>query len=244
MKNKSVLITGAAKRIGREIALSMADDGWDIAIHYNSSKKEAEELLQEIVDKGVRACKIQADLANETQVLQIISQANEELGEISCLINNASSFKNDDITDMSRDIWDAHMQINLRAPVILSQEFAKQLNGKGNIINMLDYCVLSPSDKFLSYTASKSALWTLTQTLAKQLAPNIRVNAIGPGHCLPNCKETDESFQEAIQSTPLKEAISVKDICQTVEFFLKTPSITGQIIALDGGKHLVNATFY
>lgn len=242
--NKSVLITGAAKRIGKSIALSLADDGWNIALHYNTSKKEATETAKEIEEKGVKVALIKADLTNEKQTAKIIEKANKELGKISCLINNASIFHNDNISDFTSEPLDNHMKIHVYSPLTLSKDFAKQLNGSGNIINILDYSVWSLPDKFLTYSISKSALWTATQMLAKQLAPNIRVNGIGPGQSLKNKHETTESFKNAYKVTPLKIDAKPQEICSAIKFIISSPSMTGQMIALDGGKHLINADYY
>jgi NAD(P)-dependent dehydrogenase (short-subunit alcohol dehydrogenase family) len=245
MKNKTILITGSAKRIGREIALFMAKNGWNVAIHYNNSQIEAEELVQEIKILGVNACAVKADLNNEGEVNGVIAAVNAEIGEIDALVNNASYFKNDNLSGCEKKIWDMHMNINLYSAVIVSKYFVSQLNNKaGNIINMLDYCVWNLPDKFLSYSTSKYALWGVTQMLAKTLAPNVRVNAIGPGHSLPNEFETIASFELAKQKTPLRNGASPNEICKAIEFILDSPSITGQMLALDGGKHLIGAEFY
>jgi NAD(P)-dependent dehydrogenase (short-subunit alcohol dehydrogenase family) len=243
MENKSVLITGAAKRIGREIALHMAQNGWNVAVHYNTSETEANALVREIEQLGRKAIAVSADLSDEKQVRGVFAAA--KIGKIDCLINNASVFENDKLENLSSESFNRHMQINLHSPLILAQEFVKQLGGaNGNIINMLDYCVLSLPDKFLSYAVSKSGLWAATQILAKQLAPSVRVNAIGPGHALPNVRETESSFEKAYKSTPLAIQNKPEEICRGVDFILGSPSFTGQILALDGGKHLISADFY
>jgi NAD(P)-dependent dehydrogenase (short-subunit alcohol dehydrogenase family) len=243
---KSVLITGAAKRIGKAIAFHMAGLGWNVAVHYNNSKDEAGELVASIKKLGVQAVAVQADLSNEKQVRGLVAKAAKGIGELSCLINNASEFHNDNLANMVSEKFHAHMAVNLHAPLILAQEFHAQLGAKnhGNIINMLDYCVLSLPDKFFTYAISKSGLWAATQMLALQLAPNVRVNGIGPGHALPNIRESEASFKKAYKSTPLQIQSKPEEICRAIEFIISSPSLTGQMIALDGGKHLVGAEFY
>lgn len=246
MENKIVLITGAAKRIGKEIAIAMAENSWNIALHYNSSKAEAEQTLKHIKSIGVNACVIKADLTSEKQLSSIMPQVHKKLGRVSCLINNASVFQNDNIANVSAESWHKNMAVNLYAPTILSQEFAKQLPDKtqGNIINMLDYTVLRYPENFLSYTASKSGLWTLTQQLALALAPNIRVNAIGPGIALPNKKESVARIKKSLSASPLKMHTSPAEICNAIQFILSAQSMTGQMLALDGGKHLLGPEVY
>lgn len=205
MTQKSVLITGAAKRIGKALAIHMASNGWNVAIHYNNSKDEAVELSNQLRSFNIKTCIVQADLADENQVKNIFKQCPDEIGVISCLINNASIFKNDQLHNLDDDMWYCHNNVNLYAPLLLSKDFCKQLGSeKGNIINMIDYCVWNLPDKFLSYTLSKFGLWGATQLLAKQLAPNVRVNAIGPGHSLANDRETAETFAKARALTPLQ----------------------------------------
>lgn len=243
--NKIVLITGGAKRIGAVFAQYFAKNNYDVAIHYNSSEKEAKKLCEKLSKYNVRTLIVKANLLNEKETAKIIPYVNKELGKITCLVNNASAFFNDDAKSLDRDIWDKNMEINLRAPFVLSAMFAAQLGKeKGNIINMLDYCVLNYSDKFVSYTLSKSALWSLTQISARTLAPNIRVNGIGPGHSLQNEREKDEKFKNAIKNTPLKHSAPPEELCNALDFILKSPSLTGQILAMDGGKHLIGAEFY
>lgn len=246
MKKKSALITGAAKRIGKDIALYLAANGWDIALHYNKSQAEAEEVCNHIKRLGRNAYLVQAELADKTQLTSIIANANKELGTLSCLINNASSFQNDDITNLTPDSWHNNISVNLYAPTILAQEFVKQLpkDKSGNIINMLDYSVWSYPKNFLSYTTSKAGLWAVTQQLALALAPKIRVNAIGPGRVFPSPYETIESFHEASLESPLQNITSTEEICNAITFILSSPSLTGQMLALDSGKHLVGPEKY
>lgn len=243
---KTVLITGAAKRIGSNIATYLAKKGWNIAIHYHHSENEAVELGHQLEQYSIKTTLCQGDLSDTSTVKNIIDQAVESLGPLTCLVNNASIFKNDSTLNNTEENWQQHMNTNLRAPMILSEHFAKQLpeGEKGNIINLLDYCVWRLPENFTSYSVSKTGLWTLTQIMAMQLAPHIRVNGIGPGNTLLNPKEPVEHFEKARESTPLKTGGTVEEVCRAVDFFLNMPSVTGQMIALDGGKHLMTPGFY
>ncbi len=247
MQNKAVLITGAAKRIGKVIAIAMAQNGWNIALHYHTSQNEAEDTAKYIKSFGVKTCLIQADLTNPQQLSSIFAQANQKLGPIHCLVNNASVFKNDTIQNFSPATWNENMSVNLYAPAALMQEFIKQIppNQAANIINMLDYAVLRYPEKFLSYTASKAALWALTQQLGLTLAPlKIRVNGIGPGRILQSPYDNHASVTKAVQAAPLGADSSPDEICAAINFILNAPSMTGQMIALDGGKHLIGPEVY
>jgi NAD(P)-dependent dehydrogenase (short-subunit alcohol dehydrogenase family) len=246
MKDKTILITGSAKRIGRAIAVSMAKHGWNIAIHYNNSQADAEDTLNEIKALGVKACLVQADLTHEAQLNTIFPQVNAKIGPVSCLINNASVFKNDTIQNVTLASWHENLGINLYAPIMLIQKFTEQLpdTNTGNIINMLDYIVWRYPEKFLSYTTSKAGLWVLTQQLALTLAPKIRINAIGPGRTLPSQHENLENFHKSCESSPLAIGADPDEICRAVHFILSSPSMTGQMLALDGGKHLVGPEAY
>lgn len=236
----NALVTGAAKRIGRAIALDLAAAGWDLAVHYHKSADEAATAVREIEALGRRAVAIKADLTREPEVAQIVPQATSALGPLSCLVNSASTFVMDDIRSMTRTSWDSHMETNLRAPLVLSQAFAAQLPGgqTGAIVNMLDERVWKLTPYFLSYTVAKCGLWTLTQTLALALAPRIRVNGIGPGPTLPSPRQTEAQFKAQWDSMPLKRGTTPAEICRAVRFILESPALTGQMIALDGGQHL------
>lgn len=237
---KTVLITGAAKRIGRAVALDLAGNGYDVALHCHHSRKDAEQLADEIRALGQRACVLSADLAREEDTHRLVGEAQAVLGAIGVLVNNASTFEYDDVQTATRDGWDLHMEANLRAPFVLSQEFAKRLpdDAKGLIINLIDQRVWNLNPHFITYTLSKAGLWTLTQTLALALAPKIRVNAIGPGPALPSTRQTQDIFDQQCSKTPLKVGTNPQEICDAVRFFLAAPAITGQMLALDGGQHL------
>ncbi|WP_370511863.1 SDR family oxidoreductase [Telmatospirillum sp. J64-1] len=234
------LVTGAAKRIGRAIALDLARHGWDVAVHYNGSAQDAAEVVSAIEALGRRAVAVQAELAREEEVAALLPQAEAALGPVGCLINNASLFEEDSVLTASRESWDAHMNVNLRAPFVLIQEMARRLpeNAQGAVINLIDERVWNLTPWFTTYTLSKAGLWTLTQTLALALAPHIRVNAIGPGPALPSKRQTQEQFDRQCADMPLRRGTSPQEICETVRFILAASSMTGQMIALDGGQHL------
>jgi NAD(P)-dependent dehydrogenase (short-subunit alcohol dehydrogenase family) len=236
----TALVTGAAKRIGRAIALDLAHHGWDVAVHYLGSNAEAADVVEEICRNGRRAVALRANLTREDEVEDLVPRAAAALGPLTCLVNNASIFEMDRIETVTRASWDAHIETNLRAPLVLAQAFARQLqNGlHGNIVNMLDQRVWNPTHYFLSYTVAKAGLWTLTRTLALALAPRIRVNAIGPGPTLPSPRQTREQFEGQSQSMPLGRGTTPEEICDAVRFILNAPAMTGQMIALDGGQHL------
>jgi len=236
----AALVTGAAKRIGQAIALALAKDGWDIAVHYHNSEEAAQETVAAIERLGRRALALRADLAQEAEVATLIPAAIKALGPLSCLVNNASLFEMDHIQSVTRASWDRHMEINLRAPLVLSQAFAAALpsGSQGDIVNMLDQRVWKPTPYFLSYTVSKMGLWTLTRTLALALAPRIRVNAIGPGPTLPSPRQSADQFAAQCAAMPLGHGASPEEIARAVLFILGAPSMTGQMLALDGGEHL------
>jgi NAD(P)-dependent dehydrogenase (short-subunit alcohol dehydrogenase family) len=235
----SALVTGAARRIGKAIALDLAAAGHDIAIHYNSSADEAEAVADAVRSAGRRAVTLKADLAGADSA-RIVGEASAALGGLGILINNASLFEPDEIDSIIPDSWTRHLDINLRAPVFLAQAFAAQLpeGAQGNIINIIDQRVLRLNPKFFSYTIAKSALWTATRTLAQALAPRIRVNAIGPGPTLPSSRMDEAEFQKQADLTLLERRVFPEEICATVRYILSQPSLTGQMLALDSGAHL------
>jgi NAD(P)-dependent dehydrogenase (short-subunit alcohol dehydrogenase family) len=238
---RTALITGAARRIGKRMAVDLAAQGWAVAIHYNSSRDEAQAVADQIAAAGGRAAIVQGDLSSPAAPQKIIAAAVEELGPLTCLINNASRFEPDEADTVTVDDWDSHLDTNLRAPVFLSQAFAAQLPAgeQGNIINIIDQRVWKLNPTFFSYTASKSALWTVTRTLAQSLAPRIRVNAIGPGPALPNVRMNADDFAKQASLTLLQRGTSPEEISAALLFILSAPALTGQMIVLDGGQHLV-----
>ena len=238
---KNVLITGAAIRLGRVIVLELADAGWNIALHYHSSDKDAEKTAAEARAKGVKVITLKADLSKEKDTAGLVARAAKKLGPLTALINSASLFENDDIKSASRESWDAHMETNLRAPFVLSQAFARQLpKGKpGNIINIIDQRVLKPTPQFLSYSLSKAGLYWLTTTLAQALGPSIRVNAVGPGPTIKNARQSQKDFSRQRQATILKHGAEPEDVAAAIAYLLSAKAVTGQMIAVDGGQHLI-----
>jgi NAD(P)-dependent dehydrogenase (short-subunit alcohol dehydrogenase family) len=236
----AVLITGAAKRLGRAIALKLAGAGYDIAIHYRSSKPEADSLAAEVKALGRRAALVDGDLAKESEVETFVPRAAGALGELTALVNCASVFEDDRVETATRATWDKHIETNLRAPLVLSQGFAKQLpaGANGAIVNIVDQAVINLTPQFLSYTVSKAGLWTLTQTLAQALAPRIRVNAVAPGPSLKAERQSQANFDRQVQATLLKRPSEPADIAGAVHYLLSAPAVTGQMIAVDSGQHL------
>jgi NAD(P)-dependent dehydrogenase (short-subunit alcohol dehydrogenase family) len=236
------LITGAGLRIGRAIALDLADHGWAVAVHYNRSAEAATAVVEEIRQAGGIAKALAADLSDEAGAAGLVPQCVATLGAPTLLVNNASVFENDRLDSATRDSWDAHLNVNLRAPLVLAQGFMAALPGgaEGNVVNMLDQQVLNPGAGFLSYTVSKVGLWTLTRTLALELAPTVRVNGIGPGPALPSKRQSDEQFAAACARVPLGRGTTPEEICRALRFILASPAMTGQMIALDGGEHLIS----
>ncbi|MES2471327.1 MAG: SDR family oxidoreductase [Pseudomonadota bacterium] len=238
---KNVLVTGAAKRLGRAIALDLAQAGWNVAIHYNGSEADAQSAADAARKSGVKAEILKADLSKEAETATLVSRAAAAIGPLTALINSASLFENDDWQSATRKSWDDHIEVNLRAPLLLSQLFAQQLPGSqaGNIINIVDQRVLKPTPQFLSYSVSKAGLYWLTTTLAQGMGPNIRVNAVGPGPTLKNPRQSDADFDGQRDATILKRGADPADICAAVRYLLDAPAVTGQMIAVDGGQHLI-----
>ena len=237
---KAALVTGGARRIGRALALGLAEAGYAVAVHHNASHAAAEQLVAQISSGGGTAMALTADLADEAAVKRLLPDATAALGPIGVLINNASIFENDTVVTATRESWDTHLAINLRAPFVLMQDFASLLpaDSGGVVINLLDERVWNLTPHFVSYTVSKTGLWTLTRTMALALAPRIRVNAIGPGPTLPNLRQTPAQFLDRCRNMPLRRGTSPREVAAAMRFILEAPAMTGQMIALDGGEHL------
>ena len=237
---RAALVTGGAQRIGRAIALALADAGFAVALHCHTSAAAAEATGAEIRDGGGRCVVLRADLANEAEATRLLPQANATLGPIGVLVNNASPFERDEWHDATRASWDAHVEPGLRAPFVLMQHFARALPGdaEGAVINMLDQRVWSITPHFVSYTVAKAGLWALTQSMALALAPRIRVNGIGPGPALANTRQSETQFARQSASVPLGHGTSPDEIARAVLAILALPALTGQMLALDGGQHL------
>ena len=240
---RAALVTGGARRIGRAIALALAEAGFDLAIHHHGSAEQAEETAAAIRALGRRAATLRADLSREAEVTPLLPAAAQALGggPVGVLVNNASAFERDEWHDATRESWDRHIEPNLRAPFVLTQAFARALpdGAEGVVVNMLDQRVWSLTPHFVSYTVSKAGLWALTQSLALALAPRgIRVNALGPGPALPSPRQTPEQFARQCASVPLHRGTSPEEVARAVLAILALPAMTGQMIALDGGQHL------
>lgn len=236
----TVLITGAARRIGRSIALALADDGWRVAVHYRTSKDDADQLVREIATRGGVAVALPGDLAKLDDIRALVPRCCDALAPPTCLINNASEFQPDTIASTTPESWHLHLDTNLKAPVFLAQAMAERLPSgvDGNVINIIDQRVWKPSPDFFSYTVSKAGLWAATRTLAQALAPRIRVNAIGPGPILKSVHQTDADFAGEVATTLLRRGPTSDEIAAAVRFILAAPAMTGQMIALDAGQHL------
>jgi NAD(P)-dependent dehydrogenase (short-subunit alcohol dehydrogenase family) len=238
---KTVLVTGAAKRLGRAIALDLARHGWSVAIHYNSSEKEARATAADAATAGVKVALLKADLSRESETATLVERAAQELGPLTGLVNSASLFENDDWYSVSRESWDKHMETNLRAPFVLAQAFARQVprDGHGAIVNLIDQRVLKPTPQFFSYSLSKASLKWLTTTLAQALAPRVRVNAVGPGPTIINARQSAADFARQRDATVLGRGAEPQDVCDAVRYLLEASAVTGQMLAVDGGQHLI-----
>ena len=244
------LVTGGAKRLGREMALYLAARGYDVAVHYASSKAAADAVVADIRALGRKAQALPADLLIEAEVQGLLPAAAAALGgPITCLINNASIFEYDTLETATRTSWDRHIESNLRAPFVLSQAFAAQLPkaqmdanneplAQGLIINMIDQRVRKLTPEFASYTIAKMGLWALTQTSAQALAPHVRVNAIGPGPTLQGARQSLEHFQKQRKNTVLTRGSNPSDITAALGYFIDSPAVTGQLLCVDGGQHM------
>lgn len=239
---RRALVTGGAARLGRALVLMLAETGFDVAIHYRGNAVRARETQAEVEAFGRRAVLLHADLAREEETAPLVEQAMLALGgPLGVLVNNASTFERDEWDDATLESWMQHMKPNLRAPFVLMQAFAKALptGAEGMVLNMLDERVWSLTPHFVSYTVSKSALWTLTRSMALALAPRrIRVNAIGPGPALPSTRQTVEQFARQCASVPLGHGTSAREVAGAARALLALSSVTGQMLALDGGQHL------
>lgn len=233
-------VTGAGKRLGRAMALALAEDGWDVAIHCHRSIDEAAEVAGRVQAMGRRAAVIRADLEVEDDTHRAVPEAAGALGPLTLLVNNASIFELDRLDTMSRPSWDRHMEINLRAPLVLTQAFVGQLPAEAEavVVNMLDQRVLNLTPNFLSYSISKSGLWAATQVLARQLAPRVRVNAIGPGPALKPSGVGDADWNSLTAKVPLRRGSNPDEIATALRFILAARSMTGQLITLDGGMQM------
>jgi NAD(P)-dependent dehydrogenase (short-subunit alcohol dehydrogenase family) len=240
MSPRTVLVTGGAKRLGRAIALDLAAEGWNVALHYNSSEADAQATAQAIAATGVKVALLKADVAREDETAGLVGRAVAALGPVTALVNSASLFERDDWGNASRESWDRHMEVNLRAPFLLSQCFAKALPDgmRGAIVNLVDQRVLKPTPQFMTYSLSKAGLFWLNTTLAQALAPRIRVNAVAPGPTMINVRQSEADFRRQREATVLGTGADPNDVCAAVRYLLGAEAVTGEMIAVDGGQHL------
>lgn len=246
----AALVTGAAQRVGRALALHLAERGTDVAVHYASSAGPAEAVAAEVAALGRRAVALQADLLDDAAVARLVPEAAAALGQpLTLLINNASIFEYDTVESMTLEGWERHHRSNLKAPAFLSQAFAAQVPtgardaagepiAQSNIVNMIDMRVRKLTPEFMTYTLAKYGLWGFTQTAARALAPDIRVNAIGPGPTLRGGRQSEAHFAAQRAATTLGRGTSPAEICTALNFLLDSPGVTGQLLCVDGGQHL------
>ncbi len=237
---RAALVTGGGRRLGRAIALALAEAGFSVAVHCHASTDDADATAAEIRARGRRAAVLPADFSREAAAGGLLAAATAALGPVGVLVNNASTFERDEWHDATRESWDRHLEPNLRAPFVLMQAFAHALPeaAEGVVINLIDQRVWSLTPHFVSYTVSKAGLWALTQTMALALAPRIRVNAIGPGPALPSSRQTAAQFARQCSQLPLRRGTGEAEVARAALAILALPSLTGQMLALDGGQHL------
>lgn len=246
----AALVTGGGARLGKAMALYLADRGFDVAVHYNSSAAEADSVSAAIAAKGCTSVAVQADLLDEDATNALLPRAADRLGQpITCLVNNASIFEYDTITSATRESWDRHILSNLRAPFVLTQALAAQAPAavpdeagepvaQALVVNMIDQRVRKLTPEFMTYTIAKMGLWAFTQTAAQGLAPHVRVNAIGPGPTLQGARQSAQHFADQRQATVLARGANPSDITAALGYFLDAPAVTGQLLCVDGGQHL------
>jgi len=250
MQQKRALVTGGGARLGRAMALFLGRSGFDVAVHYSSSREGAEAVAADIRAMGGKAVALRADLLKDDDTEGLYSAATKALGgPITCLVNNASIFEYDTILDATRESWDRHIGSNLRAPFVLTQAMAKTIPdpledergepvAQGLIVNMVDQRVRKLTPDFMTYTIAKMGLWALTQPSARALAPKIRVNAIGPGPTMIGHRQSQEHFDNQRKATVLQRGSNPEEIVAALGYFLDAPGVTGQLICVDGGQHL------
>lgn len=244
------LVTGAARRLGRAMALYLAERGFDVAVHYAGSAVEAEGVATEVRAMGRRAVTLQADLLDEDATAALVPAAVAGLGgPLTVLVNNASIFEHDTLASATADSWHRHFGSNLRAPFVLTQAFAAQApqaaaDASGEpvaqalVLNMIDQRVLKLTPEFMTYTLAKMGLWAFTRTAAQALAPHVRVNAIGPGPTLQGARQSADHFARQRAATVLNRGADPEGICAALGYFLDARAVTGQLLCVDGGQHL------
>jgi NAD(P)-dependent dehydrogenase (short-subunit alcohol dehydrogenase family) len=237
---KSALVTGGARRIGRAIVETLAEAGCAVAIHCHHSRAEAEALAASLSAKGGKAHVIEADLADARAVARLIPEAEAAVGKLGLLVNNAALFEEDGIMALDAERFDRQVAVNLRAPLMLSRDFARRALSSSHpaIVNIIDQRVLRPDPRCFSYALTKSALWSATRTMAQAFAPKIRVNAVAPGPTFPNAREGDEGVLREAAATLLGERVRPEAIAAAVLYLAQAEHVTGQMIAVDSGQHL------
>ena len=239
MEARKIIITGGATRIGAAIAKKLSGPNKELVLHFNKSKSKALILNKKLESNGTKVYLVKGDLSKEKDIFKIIKLAKSKLKYFDCLVNNASLFENDKLANFNNKSWEKHISTNLKAPALLTKEFSKNIRGNNNnIINIIDQRIFKLTPYFFSYTISKSGLYTLTKTSAMSLSPKIRVNGIAPGPTIKNQRQTEKHFKKQYLATPLKRQVDVNEICNAVDFFIKSRSITGQVLAIDSGQSL------
>ncbi|MFZ6773726.1 SDR family oxidoreductase [Undibacterium sp. SXout7W] len=235
------IVTGAARRIGRQIALTMAEQGWDIVVHFGQSAEEAASVVAAIQTLGCRAIALACDLSDEAATRQLFQDAQHQMGRIDCVVNNASLFEEDQASTVSQMALDKHMHVNLAAPLILAQALhaATPEGQQACVINVLDQKLYNLNPDFFSYTLSKAALQCATTMLAQAMAPKLRVVGVAPGITMVSGHQSQDDFEQAHQATPLGRSSTPEDIARTVCFIADSPAMTGTTILVDGGQHLI-----
>ena len=245
------LVTGAGARLGQAMALYLGKRGFDVAVHFAGSEAGAKETVEQLAAMGRKGVALQADLLDEEATQSLVARAVNGLGgPLTCLVNNASVFEYDNIATGTRASWDRHIESNLRAPFVLTQAFAAQApepviegpwdepTAQALIVNMVDQRVLKLTPEFMTYTIAKMGLWALTRTSAQGLAPKVRVNAIGPGPTMQGVRQSNEHFAAQRAATIMQRGADASDVTHALGYFLDAPSVTGQLICVDGGQHL------
>ncbi len=242
MTPRGALVTGAGARLGRAMAEALGADGWAVCVHYRGSAEGAEAAVNAIRASGSHAIALACDLGSEQAREGLVDVAARQLGvPVTLLVNSASTFVDDSAVHHTRDDWDYHVEPNLRAPIHLAQQFARALpeGERGLIVNLIDQRVLKLNPQFFTYTLSKAALWQATRTLAQALAPSIRVNAIGPGPTLASIHQSPDVFAKEVATTLTGQGSDAGEIVRALRYLIAAHSVTGQMIASDGGQHLL-----
>lgn len=237
MKHGAALVTGGAKRVGRAFIEALAGDGHPVAIHYNTSGDEAQALAEAVNAAGGRACMVRADLMTAEDTEALIARAAEALGPIQLLVNSASIFEDDSLDTLTADSFHRHMAANTLAPALLTKAFANQAGEGASVLNVLDYKLFNINADYFSYTLSKAALKTMTEMLARDLAPRVRVNAVAPGLTLPSPYHSEAEFERLHHDNPLGYGPDPEDLIRALRFFRDSPAVSGQTVCVDGGQH-------